>query len=124
MTEIIKETITTKQPLAGESQASNLQTTEYIIYFIFGFLEVLLSFRLLLKLAGASMASGFVRFIYGFTGIFIMPFEGIFRRGYSQGVETASVLEPSVIVAFIVYILLAWGIVKLLHISSGEQQES
>jgi hypothetical protein len=63
-----------------------------------------------------------VGLIYGITGIFILPFEGIFHRGYTQGVETTSVLEPSTLVAIIVYAVLAWGIVKLLRILSGQQQ--
>ncbi|MDP2861105.1 MAG: YggT family protein [bacterium] len=87
-------------------------------------MEVLLAFRLVFKLTGASISSAFVGLIYGLTGIFILPFEGIFRRGYAQGVETTSVLEPSTLVALIVYAVLAWGIVKLLRILSGEQQTS
>jgi hypothetical protein len=103
-------------------EATNSQTIEYLIYFFFGVLEVLLAFRLLLKLTGANMASGFVSFIYGITGIFILPFEGIFRRGFSPGLETTSVLEPATLVALVVYAVLVWGIVKLLRIFSREQQ--
>lgn len=131
MSEIIKETIITPSENDGDSGnpilttqvktgASNRETIEYAIYFLFGFLEVLLAFRLLLKLTGANTVSGFVRFIYGITGIFVLPFQGIFRQASASG----SVFEPSTIVAIFVYILLAWGIVKLIRISSGEKQES
>lgn len=113
MTELIEET---------KLGASNSQTTEYLVYYFFGALEILLAFRLILKLTGASMASGFVKMIYGLTGIFTWPFEGIFRRAFAQGVETTSVLEPATIVALFVYAIMAWGIVKLVRISSGEQQ--
>lgn len=113
MTELVEQT---------KIGASNSQKTEYLIYYFFGALEALLAFRLVLKLMGASMASGFVSFVYSLSGIFIMPFEGIFRRGFAQGVETTSVLEPATVVALIVYAILAWGIVKLVRISSGEQQ--
>ena len=134
MTEIAKETITTQgsnvapvvntttKSVSSKSEATSSQTIEYIIYFLFGALEVLLAFRLVLKLMGASLASAFVGLIYGLSGIFILPFEGIFRRWFSQGVETTSVLEPSTIVAIIVYAVLAWGIVKLARIFSGEKQ--
>ncbi|KKQ56115.1 MAG: hypothetical protein US75_C0010G0061, partial [Candidatus Woesebacteria bacterium GW2011_GWC1_38_13] len=115
-----KEAVTTET----KRVASSSQTVEYLIYFLFGALEILLAFRLVLKLMGASLASGFVRLIYSLTGIFILPFEGIFRRGYTQGVETTSVLEPSTLVAMIVYAVLAWGIVKLVKIFSGEKQVS
>lgn len=76
----------------------------------------------MLKVAGASINSAFVAGIYGLSGIFTWPFEGIFRRGFTQGIETTSVLEPSTIVAILVYAVLAWGIVKFIRISSGEQQ--
>ena len=131
MTEIVQESVTTqnegpKEAVTTETKrvASSSQTVEYLIYFLFGALEVLLAFRLVLKLMGASMASGFVDLIYGLSGIFILPFEGIFRRAVTQGLETASVLEPSTLVAMIVYAVLAWGIVKLVRIFSGEKQVS
>ncbi len=129
MTEIVEESVTTqnegpKEAVTTETKriASNSQTFEYLVYFFFGALEVLLTFRLVLKLMGASLTSTFVGLIYGLTGIFILPFEGIFRRGYTQGVETTSVLEPATVVAMIVYAILVWGIVKLIRILSGEKQ--
>src|SRR3989344_6306672 len=131
MTEIVKESITTqnegpKEAVTTETKriASSTQTVEYLIYFFFGALEILLAFRLVLKLMGASTASGFVGLIYGLTRIFILPFEGIFRRGTAQGIETTAILEPSTLVALIVYSLLAWGIIKLVKIISGEKQVS
>ncbi|PIR43032.1 YggT family protein [candidate division WWE3 bacterium CG10_big_fil_rev_8_21_14_0_10_32_10] len=131
MTEITKETVTTEENVTPEvrqvrvsNKADSYETTEYLIFFIFGALEVLLLFRLILKVTGASVQSAFVSLIYGLTGIFIMPFEGIFRKGYAPGVETTSVLEPAVIVAIIVYAVLAFGIVKLIRVLSGEKQEN
>jgi len=82
MAEIIKETVTTQGNNSNlgvntpvKKEATILQTVEYLIYFIFGTLEILLAFRLVLKLAGANIASAFVGLIYGITGIFILPFE-------------------------------------------------
>jgi hypothetical protein len=130
MAEIVKETITTQKDNTSTVKvtpvkiaATNSQTIEYLVYFLFGALEILLAFRLVLKLAGANTLNAFVGLIYGITGIFILPFEGIFHRAFAQGVETTSVLEPSTLVALIVYAVLAWGIVKLIRISSGEQQK-
>lgn len=129
MAEFVKETIVTKsdspEPVVVNPvkiKASQTQTVQYVIYFLLGILEVLLAFRLVFKLTGASVTSAFVSLIYGLTGIFILPFEGIFRRGFAQGVETTAVLEPATIVAMIVYAMIAWGIVKLVHVLSGEQQ--
>lgn len=131
MAEIIKETTTTQdngnnanpvEKAPVEEEASSFQTFEYLIYFFFGVLEILLVFRLVLKLMGASLSSAFVGFIYGLSGIFIAPFEGIFRRGFTQGIETTSVLEPATLVAIIVYAVVAWGIIKLIRIFSGKKQ--
>ncbi len=136
MTEIVKETLTTQgnniNPVVNtttkntsvKSTATSSQTVEYLVYFFFGMMEILLAFRLVFKLTGASILSAFVGLIYGLTGIVILPFEGIFRRGYTQGIETTSVLEPSTLVALVVYAVLAWGIVKLLRILSGEQKQT
>lgn len=131
MAEIVKESVTTendgqKEAMTTETKnvASSSQTIEYLIYFLFGTLEILLAFRLVLKLMGANVSSAFVGLIYSLTGMFILPFEGIFRRATTQGIETTSVLEPSTLVAIVVYAILAWGIVKLLRIFSGEKQVS
>lgn len=133
MAEIIKETITTKgnnspNPVVVNSptqpDATNTQTAEYLVYYLFGALEILLAFRLIFKLMGAGTGSAFIRFIYGLTGLFILPFNGIFSRGISPGLETSSILEPGTLIAIVVYIILAWGIVKLVRISSGKQQET
>lgn len=145
MAEFIKETINTQNDSANTvvatpvgvvttptrvvntstgSEATSSQTAEYLIYFLFGTLDVLLVFRLVLKLMGASTYSAFVGLVYGITGFFTLPFQGIFRSGYTQGVETTSVLEPATIVAIIVYAFLALGIVKLIRIFSGEKQKT
>lgn len=131
MAEIIKETVTSEQDSTKPTvvkptkyEATSSDTIGYLIYFFFGVLEILLVFRLVLKLTGASPSSTFVGLIYGLTGIFTLPFEGIFRRGFTQGVETTSVFEPATLVAIIVYAALAWGIVKLIQILSGEKQST
>ena len=130
MTEIVKESVTTQNGDQVESittetkrEASGFQTIEYIIYFFFGVLNISLLFRLILKLTGASTSSSFVNLIYDSTRTFILPFEGIFNREVNDIADTTSVFEPSTFVAIIVYAGLAWGIVKLIKIFSGEKQE-
>lgn len=130
MTIFTKETVTTQNgnvnavsDSPAKKQATGSQTFEYLVYYFFGALDIILAFRLVLKLAGASTGSFFVRVIYAVSRFFIIPFEGIFKRGYTQGIETTSVLEPSTLVAIIVYAVVAVGIVKLIRISSGEEQQ-
>lgn len=137
MAEFTKETITTQSIRPNRTVSveetsapttivtptvSDSQTVEYVIYFIFGIIDVLLGFRFVLKLLGASLNSQFTDFIYNLSGFLIWPFVGIFHKGFTQGIDATAVLEPATIVALIVYALLAWGIVKLLHILFREPQ--
>jgi hypothetical protein len=126
MAEIIKEVVINRDgekstaSSSTKSLVSSSETTERVIYYFFGLIEVLLAFRLILKVTGASTSSGFVSGIYGIAGIFSMPFDGIFRKGYASGLT----FEPGTLVAIVVYALLAWGIVKMLQVFSGEVQEN
>lgn len=86
--------------------------TYQVIWYILGVLEVLLAFRILLKMLAANPSSGFARLIYGLTDVFALPFYGLFGITVANG----SIFEWSTIVAGIVYALLAYGIVQLLQI--------
>lgn len=128
MTEIIKESVTTQEgaqttPTIVEPKVTSSQTVEYIIYFLSGFLEILLVFRLILKMTGANMGGMFVNFIYSLTGIFITPFRGIFSQAVSPGIENTAVFEPATLIAIIVYAVLSFGIVKLFRILSGKKPQ-
>jgi hypothetical protein len=94
-----------------------------IVYYILGVLEVLFAFRLVFKILGANPQSIFVDIIYSITNLFLAPFAGIFRMAVTQGIETQAVLEPTLIIAMIVYAAIGWGIVKLIEIS-GKQKDS
>ena len=96
-----------------------------IIYYILGALQVLFAFRLVFKVLGANPESTFVAIIYSVTNLFMAPFAGIFRTAVTKGIETQSVLEPSLIIAMIVYAILAWSITKLIDIINNRKtQES
>ena len=95
-----------------------------IVYYILGILEALLAFRIIFKLLGANPGSAFVSFIYNISGAFLAPFSGIFRSAVTNGVETKAVLEPSTVIAMIVYALIAYGVVKLIKISETPKNKA
>ena len=99
-------------------------TAGRMIYYILGIIEVLLTFRLIFKLLGANPNSGFVSLIYSISQVFTVPFTAIFRSAATQGIETKAVIEPSTIIAMVVYTLIAWGIVKLIIIMRGHNAEA
>ncbi len=99
-------------------EADSKTTAANVVWYILGLIEVLLAFRFILKLFGANPTSGFVNLIYGITDVLTMPFDRIFTVSRPEtGDVVRSVFEPSILVAAVVYALIAWGIVKLLTIN-------
>ena len=83
-----------------------------VIWWIVGFVDIVLLIRFLLKLLGGSTVSGFVRFMYDITQFMVAPFHGIFNTA----VQGRSILEPESLVAIAIYSLLGWGIVSLIRL--------
>lgn len=86
--------------------------TYQVIWYILGVIEVLLAFRILLKLLGANPYSGFVNFIYAVSNPFALPFAGILGITATSDV----VLEWSTLVAMAVYAVVAYGVVALFQL--------
>lgn len=107
-----------REKTSTSSTAETRLTLTNGIYFVLGVIEVLLLFRFLLKLLGANPGSGFVNFVYDLSGIFIAPFKGIFSSATTDGDVTKGVFEPATLVAMVVYAIVAWGIVKLVHLNT------
>ncbi|HET7059890.1 MAG TPA: hypothetical protein VFH99_01030 [Candidatus Saccharimonadales bacterium] len=84
-----------------------------IVWFIGGVIAILLAFRFVFILFGASNSNGFASFIYSVSHPFASPFFGLFS--YKQQYGEAR-FELSTLVAIIVYLLIAYGIGKLLTI--------
>lgn len=92
-----------------------------VIMFVFGVIEILIAIRFVLLLAGANAEAGFVRLIYGISGVFMAPFVAIFNTQQAGG----SVFEWSALVAIAVYALVAWGLVALIRaVSPREHAET
>ncbi len=111
----------TQQTREVETRASGKTTAVNIVWYILGFIGVLLALRFVLKLLGANLDSGFVSFIYSLSGVFTAPFDNIFGVASTTTGEVQSVFEPSILVAGVVYMLIGWGIVKLLNLNSPSE---
>jgi hypothetical protein len=83
------------------------------VWWIVGFIDVLIAIRFVLKLFGANPAP-FVRFMYDVTWPLVAPFHGIFNTAQ----EGRSILEPESLVAMAIYALIGWGIVSLIRLMS------
>ena len=105
-----------RQTIAQTTQADGRVVASRVVWYIVGFIIVLLVLRLVLLLLGANDNNAFVGFVYALSGVFAWPFYGIFSYQPAYG---QSVLEVSSLVAVAVYALIGWGVSKLFTLSSA-----
>lgn len=116
---VVKRTTTQAEPQAkGETpqkvfdKKKIIFRSNQIIWYILGVIEVILGFRMTLKALGANPFSGFTSLIYAISDPLALPFQGILRTSAIQG----AVFEWSTIIAAIVYLCIAWGLIYLLDL--------
>jgi hypothetical protein len=81
-----------------------------LIWLALGILEGLIALRIGLKLIGANPDSPIVSLIYGFTYIFLFPFEGM----TATPAAGSMVLELSSLFAMVIYALIAWAVERII----------
>jgi len=111
---VIKEpAIKTGPPQAVYETKKSIFRTYQVVWYFLGVIEVLLGFRIILKIFGADPYSGFANFIYSLSSPFALPFFGVLRT--STAPPSGSLIEWSTLVAMAVYWIIAYGIVQLLQ---------
>ena len=111
-TRVVTPAVRDGQPVKTYQTKKAIFRTYQIIWYILGVIEVLLAFRFVLKLLGASTYSGFTNFIYSVSDPLALPFAGILGTTSTS----ASVLEWSTLIAMAVYAVIAYGLVELLQL--------
>ncbi|MBK7450649.1 MAG: YggT family protein [Anaerolineales bacterium] len=99
----ISEVRTSQSEPEREQRIFSFKLTQWV-WLLFGVLEALIVLRIGLKLVGANPASPIVALIYGFTYLFLFPFEGLVASP-SMG---SMILELSSMFAILIYGLIAW----------------
>ena len=102
---------TTSRTSVYRSGSSNTRPIQ-AVWWIVGFIDVLIGIRFVLKLFGANLSAPFVRFMYDVTWPLVAPFHGIFNTTQ----EGRSILEPESLVAIAIYALIGWGLVSLIRL--------
>ncbi len=111
-------TVNTGSPQKEYQTKKAIFRTYQIIWYILGIIEVVLAFRILLKLLGANPQSSFTGFIYGISNPFALPFAGILGiTGISE-----MILEWSTLIAMLVYAIIAYGLVALFQLVKPTNQ--
>jgi hypothetical protein len=88
-----------------------------VVYLIFSILEILLAFRLVLRLLVANSANAFVDLIYTISYPFITPFIGIFTLP-SKSITS---FEVATLVAMVVYAVVGYVIIAIIRLSTRTQ---
>ena len=98
--------VRTSQSEPGREQRIFTFKFTQLVWLLFGILEAMIALRIGLKLIGANPESPIVALIYGFTYLFLFPFEGMTATPSVGGM----VLELSSFFAMVIYALIAWAV--------------
>lgn len=114
--EQVGNTTVRREAVAETTSVPGSVMAQRIVWYIVGFIVAFLVLRLILQMLGANEGNGFVDFVYAVSGVFAAPFFGMFSYQPSYGV---SYFEVSTLVAIVIYILVGWGIAKLVTLGSN-----
>jgi hypothetical protein len=109
--ERMTEVKSVQQEPEREQRVFSFKITQ-LIWLALGILEGLIALRIGLKLIGANPESPIVSLIYGFTYIFLFPFEGM----TATPAAGSMVLELSSLFAMVIYALIAWAVERVIWV--------
>jgi len=104
--------VNTSQHEAGQEQRVTTFRVTQIIWLLLGIIEVLIGLRFVFKLVGVNAANSFATFLYNITNIFVAPFASLSKAPAAGGM----VLEISSLLAMLIYLLIAWGIERIVYV--------
>jgi hypothetical protein len=107
----VSESRTSQNEPEREQRIFTFKATQ-LIWLLLGILEALIALRIGLKLIGANPDSPIVALIYGFTYLFLFPFEGMTATPSAGGM----VLELSSFFAMLIYALIAWAVERTIWV--------
>ena len=102
----VSQVRTSQREPGREQRIFSFKVTQ-LIWLLLGILEALIALRIGLKLIGANPDSPIVALIYGFTYLFLFPFEGLVA---SPTAGSSMVLELSSMFAMLIYGLISWAV--------------
>jgi len=106
-----QEVRTTEHEPGREQRVATFKATQ-IIWLLLGLLEASIALRVVFKLIAVNAANPFAKLLYSVTNIFVAPFKSLVGNPTSGG----NVLEITSIIAMLVYLLIAWGIERIVHV--------
>ena len=115
-TENVGNTNVERDVVRRERSVSPATVAARFVWFIVGFISVMIGLRVILLLLAANPGNAIVDLIYGIGGFFASPFFGFFS--YAPPAYGNFVFELSSLVAIAFYLLIGWGLVRLMTLAS------
>ena len=83
-----------------------------MIWLLLSLLEGAIALRVVFKLIAVNAAKPFATLLYAVTNLFVAPFASLIGALSAEGM----VLEISSLIAMLVYLLIAWGIERIVNV--------
>src|SRR4029077_17458674 len=106
---VTKEVVNPEQPGVFQKKKAIFKTYQ-VIWYLLGLIEILLAFRVVLKILAANPGNSIVSLIYSISDPLVLPFATIFGVTVTRN----NVVEWSTIIAMVIYAVVAFGIIQLL----------
>jgi hypothetical protein len=106
-----REVRTTEHEQGREQRLATFKATQ-LIWLVLGLLEAAIALRVVFKLIGVNAANAFASLVYSVTSLFVAPFASLTGAPAAGGM----VLEISSIIAMLVYLLIAWGLERIVYV--------
>jgi hypothetical protein len=107
-----KEVRTTQHEQGSEQRVATFKATQ-VIWLLLGILQAVLALRFVFKLLGVNAANAFATLLYNMTNLFVAPFASLVGAPALGGM----VLEVSTIIAMLVYLLIGWGLERIVDVA-------
>ncbi len=102
---------TTQHEQGREQRIATFKVTQ-VIWLLLGLLEAVIALRVIFKLIAVNAVNPFAALLYNVTNLFVAPFASLTSAPAAGGM----ILEISSIIAMIVYLLIAWGLERIVYV--------
>ena len=106
-----REVTTTQHEQGREQRVATFKATQ-IIWLVVALLEAAIGLRFVFKLIGVNAGNAFASLLYSVTDLFVAPFASLTGAPAAGGM----VLEISSLLAMTVYLLIAWGLERIIYV--------
>lgn len=102
---------TTEHDQGLDQRVATFKATQ-LIWLVLGLVEAVIALRIVFKLIAVNAANPFAAFLYNVSNLFVAPFASLASAPAAGGM----VLEISSVIAMVVYLLIAWGLERIVYV--------